>query len=229
MKHATPSHPATTICIGVLLAMSLMAAGCRSADRPPAEPTDPVVQGEEVHDLAGNPHPDVRPVPHIKTTPGPKPLTPSKMQSKAQPNPQPETKPHTAPADDTTDHNEATTQPGPTTHKATRTVELTMETPSPAWQLSFREAKLVDNELWVLWQLKTGDDMFAAAVITPRTATATLKAPANTPVRHFVVGKTFNWQDPEVEATYVKSEADIGKKWGAQPAVERLPGKGSSD
>lgn len=106
-------------------------------------------------------------------------------------------------------------EPAATPAATVRQVSISMDTPSPLWSLSFAKAKRVGDELWVLWQLHEKDGM-GAAVITKRSASAALNTgdlPADAPVRHFVMGKTFNWSDPNVDAKYVAGEAELGEGW----------------
>jgi len=113
--------------------------------------------------------------------------------------------------------------PEPTAMKAnTKQVSLGMDTPSPLWSLKFEKAKRVGDELWVLWRLSQNDGM-GAMVITHREASAKVAVgdlPSDAAVRHFVVGKTFNWADPNAKATYVDDEQSIGKPWAEAEALD---------
>jgi hypothetical protein len=118
--------------------------------------------------------------------------------------------------------------PEPAKVGGVREVGITMDTPNPLWSIHFVKAKTVDGELWVLWQLKSKDGM-AAAVISSVSASAKILAgdlPDEAVVRHYVIGKRWNWEDPKAKAKYVSGEDDLGPKWAEGNALKQANADG---
>ncbi len=80
-------------------------------------------------------------------------------------------------------------------------IALQFQTPTPGWSLELQNAYFVDDELWCIHQLTSPDGM-VAQVISDVVGKATLTLPASraTPppaIRHYVLGKTWNWNPDE--------------------------------
>lgn len=113
--------------------------------------------------------------------------------------------------------------PEPAKAAGVREVSITMDTPNPLWSIHFAKAKAVDGELWVLWQLRAKDGMAAAVIssVSSKVKVDVGDLPGDAPVRHFVLGKRWNWQDPNVGAKYVDTEDDLGPKWAKADLLNR--------
>ncbi len=99
--------------------------------------------------------------------------------------------------------------------KANREVSISMQVPTPLWSIHFSQAKEVDGEIWVFWQLrqKQGAGIMMIGTAQDKATLKDVALPADANVQHFVMGKTWNWDDENVEAKYVKDEEEMGKKW----------------
>ena len=72
-----------------------------------------------------------------------------------------------------------------------RKITIHLTVPSTAYQVKIREVYQTPKELWVLSKVSGGG--IGATVITKRQDSVTIKAP-DLPVKHFVLGKTWNWK-----------------------------------
>lgn len=123
----------------------------------------------------------------------------------------------------------------PEPQAAASEVSISLQTPSPLWSIALKEARLVDGQICVLWQLKQQQGM-GAMVISTATAKAMLNTtgiPADAAVRHYIMGKRWNWEDKGLKATFVDSEKDLGKKWTTarviEPVKDQKPAKKRGD
>lgn len=74
---------------------------------------------------------------------------------------------------------------------------LTLAVPTAGWSLEPVAAYQLPAELWIIHQLRAPEGM-AAQVISEVSDTVSLPASA-LPIKHFVLGKTWNWDsNPEV-------------------------------
>lgn len=109
--------------------------------------------------------------------------------------------------------------------KVHREVSISMQVPTPLWSIHFSQAKVVDGEIWVLWQLhhrKLGGGIMMIGTTEDKVTLKDVALPADANVRHFVMGKTWNWDDENVEAKYVKDEEEMGKKWAKGRVLDLL-------
>ena len=74
------------------------------------------------------------------------------------------------------------------------TVELTV--PDAAWTIAIDEVHKVGDELWVVSTVSRDPEIMGAQVISTVRASLKLDAP-DLPVKHFVMGKSWNWQNQE--------------------------------
>jgi zinc protease len=89
-----------------------------------------------------------------------------------------------------------------------RTIEVTVTVPDAAWRLSIEEVYQVKDELWVISRVSRDPDAMGAQVITTLTASVKVEAAA-LPVKHFVLGKTWNWA--EEDHTFIGDMKEIAK------------------
>ena len=73
-------------------------------------------------------------------------------------------------------------------------VELTV--PDTTWEIAIDEVHRVGNELWVISTVAQDPDRMGAQVISKVRAALRLQAP-DLPVKHFIMGKSWDWQNPE--------------------------------
>jgi hypothetical protein len=88
-----------------------------------------------------------------------------------------------------------------------RTVEVTLMVPSAAHKLQILEVYQTPKELLVLSKVEGGG--IGATVITKAKDQVKVKAPADLPVKQFVLGKTWGWGDEKY--TFLKDRADFDK------------------
>jgi zinc protease len=77
-----------------------------------------------------------------------------------------------------------------------RTCEVSVTAPDSAWRLSIEAVYQVKGELWVISRVSRDPDAMGAQVITTLKASVKIEAP-ELPVKHFVIGKTWNWEGDE--------------------------------
>jgi len=73
-------------------------------------------------------------------------------------------------------------------------VELTV--PDAAWKVTIDEVYRVGDELWVISTIFRDPDVMGVQVISTVRASLKLDAP-ELPVKHFVTGKSWDWQNHE--------------------------------
>lgn len=100
-------------------------------------------------------------------------------------------------------------------------VSLRLDAPDPAWQLEIEAIYRQKDELIAVSRLAREPDAGATQVITALTDHVTLPGKIDLPVKHYVIGKTWEWGDSN-GITFVDSEADLaGKLEGAQPIYSK--------
>lgn len=92
------------------------------------------------------------------------------------------------------------------TTKKKRAIQVTLTVPSSAEKIQIQEVYQTNKELWVLSQVKGGG--IGLAVISTTKDQVSVAAP-NLPVKHFVLGKRWNWKKEDY--TYLKSRAQFDK------------------
>ena len=81
------------------------------------------------------------------------------------------------------------------------TVRLTV--PDAAWVISIDEVRKVNDEIWVISKVSKNPDVMGAQVISTIEASAVINS-VDLPVRHFIIGKTWDWENEE-PYTFIKS------------------------
>jgi hypothetical protein len=105
------------------------------------------------------------------------------------------------------------------------TVELTV--PDATWSIRISEVYRVTNELWVVSALTRSAGVGIAAISTVRDTVELAASPL--PVRHFVLGKTWKWANPEKSMTFLTSRAEIGDRlMSAERLYVAKPGSGQA-
>jgi hypothetical protein len=99
--------------------------------------------------------------------------------------------------------------PPPAPSLPSRTVSIELQTPDPAWSIQIVEARLVQGELWVLSELSRREGP-APQVISSASDTAAVSAPADAPVTHFVLGKSWRWGDEDSDLHFIDGRDEIG-------------------
>lgn len=92
-------------------------------------------------------------------------------------------------------------------------VSLTLKVPNGLWTLEFEEARLAGKEVRVYWRLKEREGMGTMAITTV-SASKVLKAEdltGDVMIRHFVSGKTWNWEN-ETEENVQFIDAPVAEK-----------------
>jgi hypothetical protein len=91
-----------------------------------------------------------------------------------------------------------------------REITVTLTVPDAAWVIFINEVHDVKNEIWVISTVSRDPDMMGAQVISVVKASVKCAA-ADLPVKHFVIGKTWNWRNEEAY-TFIKSIKELEKE-----------------
>lgn len=75
-------------------------------------------------------------------------------------------------------------------------IEVKLTVPDSAWKLQVVEVREVKGELWVLSKVSRAEDAIGLQVITELKQTVPVD-PQGRVVRHYVLGKTWNWENGE--------------------------------
>lgn len=89
-------------------------------------------------------------------------------------------------------------------------ITVTLTVPDTAWTLAIEAVYHVENELWVIARVSRDPDLMGAQVITTVQASLRLAAP-DLPVKYFVIGKTWNWENTE-PYTFIKDLKQLERK-----------------
>lgn len=90
-----------------------------------------------------------------------------------------------------------------------RDIQIEMNVPDSTWGLQIKEVYQVGEELWAISELKRAPSgMIGLTVITKLKANVRVKADEETPVKHFVQGKTWGWENEE-DITFIESLDEI--------------------
>ena len=105
-----------------------------------------------------------------------------------------------------------------------REIIVTLTVPDAAWEISIDEVHVVNNEIWVISTISRDPDMMGAQVIS--VVKASIKcASADGPLKHFIIGKTWNWPNEE-PYTFLKSRQELDKDLkSGKPLYKRAMGK----
>ncbi|MEM1223221.1 MAG: insulinase family protein, partial [Verrucomicrobiota bacterium] len=91
----------------------------------------------------------------------------------------------------------------------TRTVSVRIDTPNSGWKVAIKAVYKTDKNLVVISQLDHSGDL-AAQVITTVYDSLSLEDAGDLPVKHYVVGKTWNWGNSE-KYTFVEDTESLDK------------------
>ncbi|OEU65267.1 MAG: hypothetical protein BA863_08455 [Desulfovibrio sp. S3730MH75] len=97
-----------------------------------------------------------------------------------------------------------------------------LQVPDTTWTVQIKEVCEVGNELWVVSHLSQGSNMIGAQVLSTVKDSIELVAP-DLPVKQFVTGKTWNWDNGE-NYVFIPSIKDIEQKLAAGRIIYK-PGK----
>jgi hypothetical protein len=86
----------------------------------------------------------------------------------------------------------STTAVGAGEHRMT----VTLTVPDSAWVISIDEIHQVKDEIWVISTVSRDPNVMGAQVISTVKASVKIAAP-DLPVKHFVIGKTWDWKNEE--------------------------------
>ena len=80
---------------------------------------------------------------------------------------------------------------------APRDIEVRVSVPTSGWSVQIMEMREVDGELWAVSRLiSPPPDAFTLQVISEVSQTITGPWP-DSPARHYVLGRTWKWEDPD--------------------------------
>jgi len=98
-------------------------------------------------------------------------------------------------------------------------IEVRLTVPDTAWKIAIDSVHQVKQEIWVVSTVSRDPDLMGAQVIS--TVTATVKvSTGDLPVKHFVIGKTWNWKNKE-NYTFIKDLKQIEKELAAGKVLQK--------
>lgn len=100
----------------------------------------------------------------------------------------------------------STTVPGAGEHEIT----VTLTVPDSAWVISIDEIHQVKDEIWVISTVSRDPNVMGAQVISIVKASVKFAAP-DLPVKHFVIGKTWDWKNEE-PYTFIKNLKELERE-----------------
>lgn len=102
------------------------------------------------------------------------------------------------------------TQPTPTpVDPEIQNITVRLDTPNAGWRLSIDKVYRSEASLVVISQLEPPVEELAAQVITTLTASAQIPAEIDLPIRHYILGKTWDWGETGAY-TFIQSIDDCG-------------------
>lgn len=104
----------------------------------------------------------------------------------------------------------------------TRKVTVTITVPDTGWAVEIDEVHQVDQGLWVISQLTRSAGM-AAQMISTVSDSVTVEAGAQ-PLKHFAIGKTWNWQNTEA-VEFLADRKSLDKKLQTGKCLFKRAGK----
>lgn len=96
-------------------------------------------------------------------------------------------------------------------------VRVSINVPDTTWSLYIKDVYIVDNELWAISQLQQlGEGMVGLMMITKAEDEVLVTAPKH-PVKHFILGKTWGWENEEKvsfinDLSEIQTKLDQGKR-----------------
>ncbi len=101
-------------------------------------------------------------------------------------------------------------------------ISVILTVPDTAWSISIDEVFRVKDELWVIAILQRLP-LMAAQVISSAADRVKIDAPA-LPVKHFILGKTWQWQNEETY-TFLKNRDEIAEQLKSAFLLYKKPKK----
>jgi hypothetical protein len=92
-------------------------------------------------------------------------------------------------------------------------IEVRLTVPDAAYKIAIDSVYEVNKEIWVVSTVSRDPDIVGAQVISTVTATVKISV-ADLPVKHFVIGKTWSWENEE-KYTFIKDLKQIEKDLSA--------------
>ncbi len=94
--------------------------------------------------------------------------------------------------------------------KSEKTIEIAIKVPTPSWSINIHDVRMDDTGYYVISRLSKADG-FAMQMIATARDVVKITGP-DLPVRHhFVLGKTWNWENKE-PVTFVDNEQALEKR-----------------
>ena len=90
-------------------------------------------------------------------------------------------------------------------------VEVTVTVPDSAWKLEILEVHGTDDELIVISKVSRAGGAFGLQVITTLNQKLELIVP-NLPVKHYVLGKTWGWENQDKGVEFIKDRKQLEEK-----------------
>ena len=84
-----------------------------------------------------------------------------------------------------------------------REITVEIQAPDGGWSISIEKVYRVEEELWVISRLQRSPGM-AIQQITTVSDRVEVAAPTHLTVRHWILGKTWNWEN-ETDARFISS------------------------
>jgi len=102
---------------------------------------------------------------------------------------------------------------GITLGKEEKQIEVRLKVPDATHIIAIDSVHEVNKEIWVVSTVSRDPDLMGAQVISTVTARVKVSV-ADLPVKHFVIGKTWNWKNEE-NYTFIKDLKQIEKDLSA--------------
>lgn len=93
---------------------------------------------------------------------------------------------------------------------ADKDISVKLTVPDTTWSIAINEVHKVGNQLWVISTVSHNPDMIGAQVISIVQASLRLATP-DLPVKIFIIGKTWNWENSE-PCTFINDLEEIEKE-----------------
>ncbi|MDM8515190.1 hypothetical protein QUF76_03235 [Desulfobacterales bacterium HSG16] len=87
-------------------------------------------------------------------------------------------------------------------------ISIDLAVPNPSWTISIMEVWQIKDQLWAISSVKSSS-MMAVQMITTISDTINVTT-SKLPVRHFVIGKTWKWENKE-PYEFIKSVDEIAE------------------
>jgi len=104
-------------------------------------------------------------------------------------------------------------------------ITVTLTVPDAAWTIAIDEVHEVKDEIWIISTVSRDPDVMGAQVISIVKASVKLAAP-DLPVKHFVIGKTWDWKNEE-PYTFIKNLKELERELKSGKFIYTSTGKKS--